>query len=183
MNEHNDDKFQRLASALSDHSAEGIDILYAEPSRLAGAMILLIMALLLVPAALAGWWLGALGGGLVALALIALNALLAIAVGQHGALPAATFPGAIPGGLVTLAAAAGIGAFHERHLQLDAAEQQAREDLEQSEALASALGASEQRFRLLAEEALVGVYLIQDRRFEYVNRAFANAFGYEVSEI
>lgn len=47
MNEHNDDRFQRLASALSDHSVEGIDILYAEPSRLAGAMILLIMALLL----------------------------------------------------------------------------------------------------------------------------------------
>ncbi|MEJ2356634.1 MAG: PAS domain S-box protein [Deinococcales bacterium] len=155
-------------------------VLFVALGPLVGAPI---MALLLVPAALAGWWLGALGGGLVALALIALNALLAIAVGQHGALPAATFPGAIPGGLVTLAAAAGIGAFHERHLQLDAAEQQAREDLEQSEALASALGASEQRFRLLAEEALVGVYLIQDRRFEYVNRAFANAFGYEVSEI
>jgi len=41
------EKLQRLSSALSEHSVEGIDILYSEPSRLIGAMILLIAGLLL----------------------------------------------------------------------------------------------------------------------------------------
>ena len=33
-------------------------------------------------------------------------------------------------------------------------------------------------FRLLAESALTGVYLIQDDRFRYVNPAAAKMFGY-----
>ncbi len=142
-----------------------------------------IMVLLLAPAALAGWWFGALGGGIMALGLIGLNAVLGVTSSHHAALAAATLPDAIPGGLMTLAAAVGLGAVHERQQVLDVAEQQARDELEESEALAAALGASEQRFRLLAEEALVGVYLIQEGRFTYVNRTFANAFGYDASAI
>ena len=38
-------------------------------------------------------------------------------------------------------------------------------------------------FRLFLESSLAGVYLIQDNLFRYVNRAFAEIFGWEVREI
>lgn len=42
---------------------------------------------------------------------------------------------------------------------------------------------SENLFRALSEESLVGVYLIQDGVFKYVNPRFAEIFGYEQEEI
>lgn len=42
---------------------------------------------------------------------------------------------------------------------------------------------SEQRFRLLAESSLTGIYLIMEGQFDYVNTAFAHMFGYEVEEV
>ena len=42
---------------------------------------------------------------------------------------------------------------------------------------------SENLFRALSEEALVGVYLIQDGVFKYINPRFADIFGYEINEI
>lgn len=42
---------------------------------------------------------------------------------------------------------------------------------------------SENLFRALSEESLVGVYLIQDGIFKYVNPRFAEIFGYEREEI
>ena len=47
----------------------------------------------------------------------------------------------------------------------------------------SQLAGSEALFRTLAEKALVGVYIIQDGRFRYVNPALAEIFGYEPQEI
>lgn len=41
----------------------------------------------------------------------------------------------------------------------------------------------EQRYRLLAESAITGVYLVQDNLFRYVNPVFASIFGYGVEEI
>lgn len=46
-----------------------------------------------------------------------------------------------------------------------------------------ALQESEKRFRLLAESSLTGIYLIQEGKFTYVNKALAGIFGYEVDEI
>jgi len=42
---------------------------------------------------------------------------------------------------------------------------------------------AEERFRTLVERSLVGVYIIQDDRFEYVNPAFYKLFGYTESEM
>ncbi|MCL5062790.1 MAG: PAS domain S-box protein [Nitrospiraceae bacterium] len=42
---------------------------------------------------------------------------------------------------------------------------------------------SEERFRLLTESTLTGVYLIQDNLFRYVNPALASIFGYRVEEL
>ena len=47
----------------------------------------------------------------------------------------------------------------------------------------SALRESEERFRTLAEKALVGVYIFQDNEFRYVNPALAKIFGYKPEEI
>jgi PAS domain S-box-containing protein len=51
--------------------------------------------------------------------------------------------------------------------------------LEQEEALRE----SEERFRLLAEHALTGIYLTQDGLLRYVNPAGARMFGYEPEEL
>jgi PAS domain S-box-containing protein len=40
-----------------------------------------------------------------------------------------------------------------------------------------------ERFRLLAESSLTGIYLIQEDRFRYVNPAMAKIYGYRVEEI
>jgi PAS domain S-box-containing protein len=45
------------------------------------------------------------------------------------------------------------------------------------------LAASESMFRTLAEESLVGVYLIQDDRYRYVNAAEAALLGYTTQEM
>ncbi|HKN19571.1 MAG TPA: PAS domain S-box protein, partial [Dissulfurispiraceae bacterium] len=42
---------------------------------------------------------------------------------------------------------------------------------------------SEDKFRNLAERALIGIYLIQDGLFRYVNPRLAEIFGYEVDEL
>jgi PAS domain S-box-containing protein len=54
------------------------------------------------------------------------------------------------------------------------------EDLEMS---TRQLRESEERYRLLSESSLTGVYLIQDQMFRYVNPVLASIFGYEVDEI
>jgi|Deesub1362B_J571_1020462.scaffolds.fasta_scaffold00001_587 PAS domain S-box-containing protein len=46
-----------------------------------------------------------------------------------------------------------------------------------------ALRESEDKFRKLAEDAQVGVYLHQDGVFRYINPCFAQMFGYEIGEI
>jgi len=46
-----------------------------------------------------------------------------------------------------------------------------------------ALRESENKFRSLAEKSLVGIYLIQDEIFRYVNPKLAGIFGYRVEEL
>lgn len=45
------------------------------------------------------------------------------------------------------------------------------------------LTVSEEKFRLLTEFSVVGVYIIQDAKMAYVNPSFAKTFGYEANEI
>ena len=46
-----------------------------------------------------------------------------------------------------------------------------------------ALRESEQKFRALSEKALVGIYLLQENGFRYVNPRFAEITGYDVEEL
>ncbi|MEZ4592876.1 MAG: PAS domain-containing protein [Chloroflexota bacterium] len=56
-------------------------------------------------------------------------------------------------------------------------------DISERKQVEARLQESNDRFRLLAESALTGIYLIQDGRFRYVNPAMAHIFGYHVEEI
>lgn len=47
----------------------------------------------------------------------------------------------------------------------------------------AALRASELRFRTLSENALTGIYIVQDGVLAYVNRTLAQIFGYETGEL
>lgn len=46
-----------------------------------------------------------------------------------------------------------------------------------------ALLESENKFRSLAEKALVGIYILQDSVFRYLNPKFAEVFGFELAEL
>jgi PAS domain S-box-containing protein len=56
-------------------------------------------------------------------------------------------------------------------------------DITQRKRAEEALKESESKFRDLAERSLVGVYLIQDGKFRYVNPKLAEIFGYTVEEL
>jgi two-component system cell cycle sensor histidine kinase/response regulator CckA len=56
-------------------------------------------------------------------------------------------------------------------------------DITDRKRMENVLRESEERFRTLTEKSLVGVYIIQDDLFRYVNPAFAEIHGYEPEEI
>lgn len=71
----------------------------------------------------------------------------------------------------------------ERTAALTAANERLEREVAERQRMASALAQSEEHYRMLAESALTGVYLIQDALFKYVNPAFASIFGYREEEI
>jgi PAS domain S-box-containing protein len=56
-------------------------------------------------------------------------------------------------------------------------------DITDRKSAETALMESESKFRHLTEESLVGVYIIQEGRFKYVNPKFAQMFGYRPDEM
>ena len=56
-------------------------------------------------------------------------------------------------------------------------------DITERKKAEEALRESEAKFRSLAEEALVGIYMVQDGRFLYANPRFAEMLGYGVGEL
>ena len=56
-------------------------------------------------------------------------------------------------------------------------------DITERKRVDNALKESEEQFRNLVEQSLVGVYIIQDGIFRYVNPRFADIFGYTPEEI
>jgi len=56
-------------------------------------------------------------------------------------------------------------------------------DISERKKTEMALRESESKFRVLTEKSLVGVYIVQDWIFKYVNPRFAEIFGYSVLEM
>nr|WP_321410458.1 PAS domain S-box protein [uncultured Carboxylicivirga sp.] len=56
-------------------------------------------------------------------------------------------------------------------------------DITQQHAIEQELKENARKYKSLVENSLVGVYLIQDNRFRYVNNHFCEIFGYESEEI
>jgi PAS domain S-box-containing protein len=57
------------------------------------------------------------------------------------------------------------------------------QDISERKRTDEALRQSEERFRALAESALVGIYILQDGKYAYVNPAMARVFGHSVAEM
>ena len=58
-----------------------------------------------------------------------------------------------------------------------------QKDVTERKRTEEALRESENKFRDLAEKALVGIYVIQDKVFKYVNSRCAQIHGYEIEEL
>lgn len=71
----------------------------------------------------------------------------------------------------------------ERTTALTMANERLEREVTERQAMAAALAQSEERYRLLSESALTGVYLVQDGLLTYVNPAMASIFGYTQEEI
>jgi PAS domain S-box-containing protein len=56
-------------------------------------------------------------------------------------------------------------------------------DITERKKAEQALQENEERFRLLAESSLTGIYFFQEGHFLYVNKALASIFGYKVEEL
>jgi PAS domain S-box-containing protein len=56
-------------------------------------------------------------------------------------------------------------------------------DITERKKMEDILKESEEKFRMMADYSLVGVYLIQDWKFKYVNSKLAEVFGYRVDEL
>ncbi len=56
-------------------------------------------------------------------------------------------------------------------------------DITENKRVEAGLRESEAKFRTLAEGALIGIYLIQDMRYVYVNPEFADMLGYSRAEL
>jgi len=56
-------------------------------------------------------------------------------------------------------------------------------DVTEGKALERALKESNAKFRCLVEQAISGIYIIQDEKFVYVNPRFSELFGYSASEL
>jgi PAS domain S-box-containing protein len=56
-------------------------------------------------------------------------------------------------------------------------------DITEKKRMEEALIESEEKFRILAEKSLVGIYLFQDGIFKYVNPKFEEIFGYSAEEL
>ncbi len=56
-------------------------------------------------------------------------------------------------------------------------------DITERKRMEESLRASENRFRVLSENAFVGIYIIQEGRLSYVNSAMAKIFGYSPEEL
>ena len=57
------------------------------------------------------------------------------------------------------------------------------EDITERKKIETELREAEAKFRNLVERSLVGVYILQDDKYVYVNPRFAEIFGYEQDEI
>ncbi len=56
-------------------------------------------------------------------------------------------------------------------------------DITERKRVEQALAASEKKFRMLTEKAVVGIYIIQDAKMVYVNPSLARTLGYDPEEI
>jgi PAS domain S-box-containing protein len=74
-------------------------------------------------------------------------------------------------------------ALEIKNLERQQAEETIKREINERIRSEEAIKESEQKFRDLVEKSLVGVYLVQDGIFKYVNTKFAEIHGYTVAEL
>lgn len=151
-------RYYQLAAVLSSYALSALILIVV----LMGLAPPLLLATLIIPLLLASALLSLRATTVLALATLFVLVLATVASDEAGLLLRPLSFYTITAGLVLLSA------YQQRRVH---SEHQA------------VLRESEVRFRALSEKALVGVYIIQDGLFRYVNPAMANIFGYEPDEL
>jgi PAS domain S-box-containing protein len=70
----------------------------------------------------------------------------------------------------------------ERTRELEAKNEQLEKEIAQRIQAEEALRESEEKFRLISEQSMMGVMIIQDDKIKYVNQAAADIYGYTIGE-
>jgi PAS domain S-box-containing protein len=71
----------------------------------------------------------------------------------------------------------------ERTAELGATNEKLRQQISECEQAELALRESEQKYATLIEDALIGVYILQDGKIEFANDKFADIYGYSKDEL
>lgn len=71
----------------------------------------------------------------------------------------------------------------ERTIEWSRINEQLKEELEKRKEIEKAQMESEEKFRILSEKSLVGIFIWQDGAFQYVNASFALMFAYSKEEM
>jgi PAS domain S-box-containing protein len=71
----------------------------------------------------------------------------------------------------------------ERTTELGATNEKLRQQISECEAAELALRESEQKYATLIEDALIGVYILKDKKIEFANDKFADIYGYSKDEL
>lgn len=129
-----------------------------------------------LPVIAVGWTFGLSAALLAAVFTIPLNTGLMNLAGRSGWDALIRTEGGVLGTVGLVAVGAAVGRLSDLWGRLE-------KEVSERQRIEEALRETEAKYRIMADESLAGVFILQDDKFRYVNRALANFFGYNPSDI
>lgn len=129
-----------------------------------------------IPVIAVGWTHGLRAGLLAAVLTVPLNTALMNVAGRSGWDALIRTEGGVLGTIGIVAVGAAVGRLRDLGGRL-------QKELSERQRIEQALRENQAKYRIMAEESLAGVFILQDDKFRYVNQALANIFGYSPSDI
>ena len=129
-----------------------------------------------LPVIAVGWTFGLRAALLAAVFTIPLNTALMNVAGRPGWDALIRTEGGVLGTVGIVAVGAAVGRLSDLWGRLE-------KEVSERQRIEEALRETEAKYRIMAEESLAGVFILQDDKFRFVNPALADIFGYDPSDI